>query len=127
MTGSTSRRCLPQKFTADLSSYIYFGYPRASARAPTFMHDSARWINPTRQSAIITGGFTHITFGVATLSGLKTVKVEGSIFTGREPTKIATISINRVSIPYSGRISEPDPESKGTASFSRLFTQPQRA
>ena len=96
-----------QKFTADLSSYIYFGYPGEPALgAPTFMHRLNAMDNPDAPLGHHWEDSTHITFGVATLGAIwKTVKVEGSIFTGREPDE------NRYDFDrprfdsYSGRIS----------------------
>jgi hypothetical protein len=96
-----------QKFTADLSSYIYFGYPGEPALgAPTFMHRLSAMDNPDAPIGHHWEDSTHITFGVATLGAVwKTVKVEGSIFTGREPDE------NRYDFDrprfdsYSGRIS----------------------
>lgn len=96
-----------QKFTADLSSYIYFGYPGEPALgAPTFMHRLSAMDNPDAPLGHHWEDSTHITFGVTTLGVVwKTVKVEGSIFTGREPDE------NRYDFDrprfdsYSGRIS----------------------
>jgi hypothetical protein len=76
-----------QKFTADLSSYIYLGYPGEPALGPpTFMHRLSAMDNPDAPIGHHWQDSAHITFGVATLGAVwKTVKVEGSIFTGREP------------------------------------------
>jgi Heavy metal binding domain len=76
-----------QKFTDDLSSYIYFGYPGEPALGPpTFMHRLSAMDNPDAPISHHWQDSTHITFGVATLGAVwKTVKVEGSVFTGREP------------------------------------------
>jgi hypothetical protein len=90
-----------------LSSYIYFGYPGEPALgAPTFMHRLSAMDNPDAPIGHHWEDSTHITFGVATLGAVwKTVKVEGSIFTGREPDE------NRYDFDrprfdsYSGRIS----------------------
>jgi hypothetical protein len=96
-----------QKFTNELSSYIYFGYPGEPALGPpTFMHRLSAMDNPDAPIGHHWQDSTHITFGVAT-AGLawKNVKVEGSIFTGREPDE------NRYDFDrprfdsYSGRIS----------------------
>ena len=72
---------------SDLSGYIYFGYPGEPALGPpTFMHRPSAMDDPDAPIAHHWQDSTHVTFGVAT-AGLqwKTVKVEGSIFTGREP------------------------------------------
>jgi hypothetical protein len=76
-----------QKFTADLSAYVYFGYPGEPALGPpTFMHRLSAMDNPDAPIGHHWEDSTHITFGVATLGAVwKNVKVEGSIFTGREP------------------------------------------
>ena len=78
---------LSQKVTDDLSSYIYFGYPGEPALGPpAFMHRPSAMDDPDAPIGHHWQDSTHITFGVAT-AGLqwKNVKVEGSIFTGREP------------------------------------------
>ncbi|MEY2497668.1 MAG: hypothetical protein QOD12_1224 [Verrucomicrobiota bacterium] len=96
-----------RKFANDLSSYLYFGYPGEPALGPpTFMHRPSAMDNPDAPIGHHWEDSTHITFGVAT-AGLawKNVKVEGSIFTGREPDE------NRYDFDrprfdsYSGRIS----------------------
>jgi hypothetical protein len=78
---------LSQKFTDDLSAFFYFGYPGEPALGPpTFMHRLSAMDNPDAPIGHHWQDSTHITFGVAT-AGLqwRTVKVEGSVFTGREP------------------------------------------
>ncbi|HEY2104043.1 MAG TPA: heavy metal-binding domain-containing protein [Chthoniobacterales bacterium] len=76
-----------QRFTEDLSAYVYFGYPGEPALGPpTFMHRLSAMDNPDAPIGHHWEDSTHITFGVATLGAVwKSVKVEGSIFTGREP------------------------------------------
>jgi Heavy metal binding domain len=76
-----------QKFDYDLSAFLYFGYPGEPALGPpTFMHRLSAMDNPDAPIGHHWQDSTHITFGVAT-AGVqwRTVKVEGSIFTGREP------------------------------------------
>ncbi|HEY2626196.1 MAG TPA: heavy metal-binding domain-containing protein [Candidatus Udaeobacter sp.] len=78
---------LSQKFDYDLSAYIYFGYPGEPALGPpTFMHRPSAMDDPDAPLGHHWQDSTHVTFGVAT-AGLvwRTVKIEGSIFTGREP------------------------------------------
>src|SRR5437016_5433193 len=78
---------LSQKFTDDLSAYLYFGYPGEPALGPpTFMHRLSAMDDPDAPIAHHWQDSTHVTFGVAT-AGLqwRNVKIEGSIFTGREP------------------------------------------
>src|SRR5712671_2745330 len=76
-----------QKFTSDLSGFIYFGYPGEPALGPpTFMHRISAMDDPDAPLGHHWQDSSHVTFGVAT-AGLqwRSVKVEGSIFTGREP------------------------------------------
>jgi len=96
-----------QKFTSDLSSYLYFGYPGEPALGPpTFMHRLSAMDNPDAPISHHWQDSTHITFGVAT-GGLqwKNVKVEGSIFTGREPNEDRYDFDEPRFDSYSGRIS----------------------
>jgi hypothetical protein len=96
-----------QKFAFDLSTYLYFGYPGEPALGPpTFMHRLSAMDDPDAPLGHHWQDSTHVTFGVAT-GGLvwRNVKIEGSIFTGREPDE------NRYDFDrprfdsYSGRIS----------------------
>ncbi len=96
-----------QKFVSDLSAYLYFGYPGEPALGPpTFMHRASAMDDPDAPLGHHWQDSTHVTFGVAT-AGLvwRNVKIEGSIFTGREPDE------NRYNFDepqfdsYSGRIS----------------------
>jgi len=76
-----------QRFTPDLSGYIYFGYPGEPALGPpTFMHRISAMDDPDAPLGHHWQDSSHVTFGVAT-AGLvwRTVKIEGSVFTGREP------------------------------------------
>jgi hypothetical protein len=78
---------LSQKFTDDLSAFLYFGYPGEPALGPpTFMHRLSAMDNPDAPIGHHWQDSTHITFGVAT-AGLqwRSIKIEGSVFTGREP------------------------------------------
>jgi hypothetical protein len=78
---------LSQKFTDDLSAYLYFGYPGEPALGPpTFMHRLSAMDDPDAPIAHHWQDSTHVTFGVAT-AGVqwRNVKIEGSIFTGRDP------------------------------------------
>ncbi len=76
-----------QKFTQDFSSYLYFGYPGEPALGPpTFMHRLSAMDNPDAPIGHHWQDSSHITFGVATLGAVwRTLKLEGSVFTGREP------------------------------------------
>src|SRR5437899_784408 len=98
---------LSQKFDHDLSAYIYFGYPGEPALGPpTFMHRPSAMDDPDAPLGHHWQDSTHVTFGVATAGvAWNNVKIEGSIFTGREPDE------NRYNFDepdfdsYSGRIS----------------------
>jgi hypothetical protein len=76
-----------QKFDHDLSAYLYFGYPGEPALGPpTFMHRASAMDDPDAPLGHHWQDSTHVTFGVAT-AGLqwRNLKIEGSVFTGREP------------------------------------------
>jgi hypothetical protein len=101
---------LSQKFDHDFSAYIYFGYPGEPALGPpTFMHRPSAMDDPDAPLGHHWQDSTHVTFGVATAglvwSHFGGMKIEGSIFTGREPDE------NRYDFDrprfdsYSGRIS----------------------
>jgi len=104
---------LSQKVTDDLSGYLYFGYPGEPALGPpAFMHRLSTMDNPDAPIAHHWQDSTHITFGVAT-AGLqwRNVKVEGSIFTGREPDEDRYDFDRPRFDSYSGRISwNPTPD-----------------
>ncbi len=81
---------LSQKFEHDFSSYIYFGYPGEPALGPpTFMHRPSAMDDPDAPLGHHWQDSTHVTFGVATAgiawSRFGGMKIEGSVFTGREP------------------------------------------
>ena len=96
-----------QKLDHNFSAYLYFGYPGEPALGPpTFMHRPSAMDDPDAPIGHHWQDSTHITFGVAT-AGLvwRNLKVESSIFTGREPDE------NRYDFDrprfdsYSGRVS----------------------
>jgi hypothetical protein len=77
-------------FDRDLSAYFYFGYPGEPALGPpTFMHRPSAMDDPDAPIGHHWQDSTHVTFGVATLgaqwSRFGGMKIEGSVFTGREP------------------------------------------
>jgi hypothetical protein len=74
-------------FNKSSDIYAYFGYPGEPALgATTFMHRPSGWDNPDAPLSHHWVDATHITFGVATLGyRLGKFKLEGSLFTGREP------------------------------------------
>src|SRR5437588_7427765 len=99
-----------QKFTPDFSGYIYFGYPGEPALGPpTFMHRISAMDDPDASLGHHWQDSSHVTFGVATAgiawSRFGGMKIEGSVFTGREPDE------NRYDFDrprfdsYSGRLS----------------------
>jgi hypothetical protein len=99
-----------QKFTQDVSAYLYFGYPGEPALGPpAFMHRLSAMDSPDAPIGHHWQDSTHITFGVAT-AGLQWsrfggIKVEGSIFTGREPDEDRYDFDQPRFDSYSGRIS----------------------
>jgi hypothetical protein len=80
---------LSQKFTKDWSAFAYFGYPGEPALGPpTFMHRLSAMDDPDAPIGHHWQDSTHITFGVATLGAVwRNLKLEGSVFTGREPNE----------------------------------------
>lgn len=95
------------KFSGDVSVNIYGGLPGEPALgASAFMHRTSAMSNPDAPLSHHWQDATHITFGVATVGiQYNNVKLEGSIFNGREPDS------NRYDIDrprfdsYSGRLS----------------------
>jgi hypothetical protein len=69
------------------SAFIYLGLPGEPALGPaTFMHRFSGMDNPEAPLSHHWLDSTHVTFGVATLGWIRDgVKLEGSVFTGREP------------------------------------------
>src|SRR5438874_8571126 len=96
-----------QKITSDLSTYLYFGYPGEPALGPpTFMHRPSAMDDPDAPLGHHWQDSTHVTFGVATAALVwRTVKIEGSIFTGREPDEDRYNFDEPQFDSYSGRIS----------------------
>jgi len=78
---------LSQKFTGDLSAFVYFGYPGEPALGPpTFMHRLSAMDNPDAPIGHHWQDSTHIANDVFTV-GLtyKIARIEASAFHGREP------------------------------------------
>ncbi|MGE5212345.1 MAG: heavy metal-binding domain-containing protein [Nitrospirota bacterium] len=96
-----------QKFDHDLSAYVYFGYPGEPALGPpAFMHRPSAMDDPDAPIGHHWQDSTHITFGVATLGAQwRNVKIEGSIFTGREPDEDRYDFDTPRFDSYSGRLS----------------------
>jgi hypothetical protein len=89
------------------SAYLYLGYPGEPALGPpTFMHRLSAMDDPDAPLGHHWQDSTHITFGVIT-AGLahRKAKLEGSVFTGREPDEnrydFDTVRLRS----YSGRLS----------------------
>ncbi len=96
-----------QKFAHDLSGYLYFGYPGEPALGPpTFMHRLSAMDNPDAPIGHHWEDSSHIVFGVATLGAVwRNLKLEGSIFTGREPNEDRYNFDKPRFDSYSGRLS----------------------
>ena len=78
--------------TAGDSLFVYLGWPGEPALGPpTFMHRFSGMDNPEAPLGHHWLDSTHVTFGVATLGYIRgDWKVEGSVFTGREPDQNRT-------------------------------------
>jgi len=76
-----------QKIAKDADLSFSFGYPGEPALGPpVFMHRLSAMDDPDAPLGHHYQDATHITFGVATIGlRISNVKLEGSIFTGREP------------------------------------------
>ena len=74
-------------FSKKVDAFAYFGYPGEPAiGSVAFMHRPSALSYPDAPISHHWNDGTHITFGVATLGvRLDKFKVEGSLFTGREP------------------------------------------
>ena len=75
------------EFKKNHSFFCYVGYPGEPALGPpAFMHRFSGMDNPQAPISHHWLDSTHITFGVATLGWIwNKLKIDGSIFTGREP------------------------------------------
>src|SRR5437762_1743172 len=96
-----------QKFTPDLSAYLYAGYPGEPALGPpTFMHRLSAMDNPDAPLSHHWQDSTHVTFGVVTLGTVwRDLKFEASTFKGREPDEVR-YDFDRLKLDsFSGRIS----------------------
>ncbi len=111
-----------REFTSDLEAFVYLGYPGEPALGPVaFMHRPSSMNNPDSPLGHHWQDATHITFGVATM-GLryKFLKLDGSIFTGREPGE-ARYGLDRATFDsYSFRLTA-NPTSELTLQVSRAF------
>lgn len=75
------------RFTASDQAFLYFGWPGEPTLGPAaFMHRPSAWNDPDAPLAHHSQDATHITYGVATLGWIhRAFKLDGSVFTGREP------------------------------------------
>lgn len=73
--------------SSDADAFMYLAYPGEPALGPgAFMHRLSSQNNPDSPLGYHWQDATHITFGVATLGfRYRIFKLEGSLFTGREP------------------------------------------
>jgi hypothetical protein len=87
---------LTHRFDDENQAFLYLGLPGEPALGPTaFMHRSSNQTNPDAVISHHNQDATHITFGVATLGWMNRLfKVDGSLFTGREPDE-ERLDINR--------------------------------
>ena len=96
-----------QAFSKKVDVYSYFGFPgEPTIGPPAFMHRPSSLNIPVAPICHHWQDATHITFGVATLGvRYKNIKLDGSIFTGREPNE-NRYNFDRMRFDsYSGRIS----------------------
>ncbi len=77
------------QFSNHTDAFVYLAYPGEPALGPVaFMHRVSSLYNPDAPLGHHWQDATHITFGVATLGVRhRQVKLEGSVFTGREPNE----------------------------------------
>lgn len=94
-------------FTEKIQIFGYWGYPGEPALGPVaFMHRPSALNNPDAPLSHHWIDATHITFGVGTLGiRLGNFKVEGSVFTGREPNEQRFNFDKPLMDSYSGRLS----------------------
>ena len=109
-------------FTKDIDVNTYFGYPGEPALGPVvFMHRLSAMNDPDASLAHHWQDASHITFGVGTLGfRYDIVKVEGSIFTGREPDENRYNFDKPTFDSYSYRIST-NPNGNFSLQFSQGF------
>lgn len=100
-------------FSKKVDANLYLGYPGEPALGPVaFMHRISALYNPDSPLGHHWQDATHITFGVATL-GIRydMFKLEGSLFTGREPGEDRYTFEKPTFDSYSFRLaSNPSPE-----------------
>ena len=105
------------------SVFVYLGLPGEPALGPpAFMHRFSGLENPEAPLSHHWLDSTHITFGVATLGWVRgPLKLEGSVFTGREPDQNRTNIESPKMDSWSARVSfNPDPDWSFQASYGHL-------
>ncbi|HYM20422.1 MAG TPA: hypothetical protein VEW28_05385 [Candidatus Kapabacteria bacterium] len=113
---------LSSQFSEMLSSYVYIAYPgEPSIGPPAFMHRLSAMSLPDAPITHHWQDATHISFGVLT-SGIACgpVKLEGSLFTGRDPDENRLNFDKPLMDSYSGRVSY-NPTEEFAFQFSRAF------
>ena len=113
---------------ADGSVFVYLGLPGEPALGPpAFMHRFSGLENPEAPLSHHWLDSTHIVFGVATLGWVRgPLKLEGSVFTGREPDQNRTNIESPKMDSWSARISfNPAPNWALQASYGRLHSPEQ--
>lgn len=109
-------------FSKDIDLTGYFGFPGEPALGPVaFMHRLSAFNNPDATLGHHWQDATHILSGVATLGfRYKIVKLEGSVFTGREPDE-NRYNFDRMRFDsYSYRVSV-NPDERFALQFSQAF------
>ncbi|MBC8111861.1 MAG: hypothetical protein H7Y04_12440 [Verrucomicrobia bacterium] len=109
-------------FNENADVYAFVGYPGEPALGPTaFMHRISAFNNPDAPLGHHWQDATHILFGVATTGfRYKIFKIEGSVFTGREPDE-NRYDFDRARFDsYSYRISA-NPNQHFSLQFSQAF------
>jgi hypothetical protein len=112
----------------DGSLFVYLGLPGEPALGPpAFMHRFSGLENPEAPLSHHWLDSTHITFGVATLGWVRgPVKLEGSVFTGREPDERRTNIESPKMDSWSARLSlNPAPDWAFQASYGHLHSPEQ--
>jgi hypothetical protein len=106
----------------DIDVFAYLGYPGEPALGATaFMHRISSMNNPDAPLGHHWQDATHITFGVGTLGfRYKKFKVEGSVFTGREPDENRYDFDKPLFDSYSYRVSY-NPSAQWALQFSQGF------
>jgi hypothetical protein len=110
------------------SLFIYAGLPGEPALGPaTYMHRFSGMDNPEAPLGHHWLDSTHVTFGVATLGWIRgNVKLEGSLFTGREPDQNRTNIESPKMDSWSGRVSwQPGPDWSLQVSHGHLHSPEQ--